>query len=999
VRVRNCQVRHAARRRSLETDPVWALVLVCALAGWPTLAESRPLPTLALSLPGTTDLKTALAAFGACDGTQPSSVVAPVLSVDLGDSAQAPVDLAAVDRLARGVGPRRSVLMHLRIEVGGRTSDRQILEATLQRRVTQLVAALPTDSESVRGVILEIGTASQDSSLTQFTLALLVLQLKAEKPSLEVTVAFPPGLLRAEPELSRRITAYADVIGLVTGSDWQRDAEWARGELGKPLTLKVGRDVGLAANAVAAEYLSILLGNGGALVDTLWFERSTTDQVFALCRAQGVLAATLGPGFVETAPGTLSTSVSIDRELLVARAFIDSASPDLAFLVLAGGSPEHPRQITVSADRAEEFSLACHDALEGRSLIAGPARTIDQTLSQSCSVDTEYALVSVRRGDVGQRLYESVSVTGRGGLRVEEIIARWQQYREAQRRSLDNYSAQCLLSLHFEPTTLGSGFDIAMQLRVFADRTGQRDWVQDAFFVNGVRYKSSRGFPLPQLEPEKVLAQPLELAIEDKYRYVLLGTDTVRETLAYVIGVEPEQPGAMLFTGKIWIDGVSFRQVRMQLQQSGGRTSIVSHVETQDFGLIPGGQGQQFNVMQSIYVQQILNAAGRNYLLERTYEFSGYRFNSPTFEHDVSQALASDLRMFRETDEGLRVLRSEHGTRVVEPASSRIKSLIMGALYDGTFDFPVPLAGLNLVDFNFRKSGAQLSLFFAGPIVASNLSKQISQRWRLGVDVALSAIPRNDRVYVGSDEIVGEALWNFEESVGVLTSWQIVPNLSLSGSSYLTVNVFRPTEDTAPGFQASGQGFTVQTVGAMRFAHNGFTVSGDALQGTRLAWSQIGYSSHTSAAPETMFLKYSGEFSKQFYFGRFSKISLSGGYFGGNQLDRFSRYQPSFLSRPRIRGIPAGTDAFDAVAVVGAVYGFNVFDVIKLEGMYNRAWGQNLDESHTFKAFDGVELGLGTVGPWGTFLQGTVTYAIQGNVDRYQRRWGVYMLVFRPLGD
>ena len=69
-----------------------------------------------------------------------------------------------------------------------------------------------------------------------------------------------------------------------------------------------------------------------------------------------------------------------------------------------------------------------------------------------------------------------------------------------------------------------------------------------------------------------------------------------------------------------------------------------------------------------------------------------------------------------------------------------------------------------------------------------------------------------------------------------------------------------------------------------------------------------------------------------------------------------------------------------------------------MEGIYNRAWGKNLDESPHFKTFDGLELDLGTVGPWGTYIQGTVTYALKGNIQRYNQRWGVYLLVFRPFG-
>ena len=977
-----------------------AVALVCAC--WPALGESAPLPKLAVSVSRRADLGATLTAIERCGGTGSTSVVAPTLDVDFGDAGQTPlVTDAAVDTINRLVGAvpsSRSVFLHVRIHAGARLSASRAQESALGERAAQLVAALPLNSALVTGVILEVGPSPGDLGLVQFTLATLVLQLKAAKAFLGITVVFPPGLLRHEADLARRVTAYADAIGVVFGPGWRSEAEWVRDELRKPVALDVGPDATAESGGLAAVYLDALIETGDTLVDTVWAQEPTAEQASLLCRSIGVLSASLGPGFASGGVTQVPVSLTAEGDPLVAGVFVDSSSPDVAFLVKAGGSRERPRRLTVTADRADRFELTCHDALDGRRLATSPIDTTGQTPTQDCNADTEYAVLSVRRGEGGQRAYESVNVTGRGDLRVEEIIARWQQYRAAQKRDLDNYTAHCLLTLHFEPTTLGSGFDIALQLRQFVDRTGQSDWVQTAFFVNGVRFASARGFPLPQLEPEKVVTQPLELALDEKYRYTLLGTDTVDGTSSYVIGVEPEQPGAMLFSGKVWIDGLSFRQVRMQLQQSGGRSNILSHVETQDYELVPAGGGKPFNLLRSVYVQQMVNAAGRSFLLEKTYRFSDYQINASTFESSLAEARGSDLRMFRDTDEGLRVLRREGGTRVVEPPTSRIRSLLMGVMYEGTFDFPIPLAGLSLVDFDVRKTGAQLSVFFAGPVVAANLSKPVTKRLRFGVDVALSAIPQNNRVYVGREEIVAERVWTLDETVGVLANWQALPSVSLGGSSYFSVNLFRPTKDTAPDFLASGHGFTVQTSGEVKIAHRGFTMTATGLRGTRIKWRQIGYPTSGAATPATTFLKYSGEFSKQFYFGNFSKAAVSAGYYGGDQLDRFSRYLPSFLSRPRIRGIPSGTDSFDAVGVTGVLYGFNVLDVIKVEGMYNRAWGQNLDESRTFKTFDGLELDLGTVGPWGTFLQGTVTYALRGNVERYNNRWGVYLLIFRPLG-
>ena len=64
-------------------------------------------------------------------------------------------------------------------------------------------------------------------------------------------------------------------------------------------------------------------------------------------------------------------------------------------------------------------------------------------------------------------------------------------------------------------------------------------------------------------------------------------------------------------------------------------------------------------------------------------------------------------------------------------------------------------------------------------------------------------------------------------------------------------------------------------------------------------------------------------------------------YYGGNQLDRFSRYFPSIFSQPNIHGIPSGTDSFDAIAMANVHYGFNVMDMVKSDLMYNYARAQS----------------------------------------------------------
>jgi hypothetical protein len=972
-------------------------VVFLAWGAWPVPALSSPLPRLAFSISLEGERHGVLGALQSCGEAGTTSVIAPAIEVALGGREGSPVDVDATERLMRDLPSGRALFLHLRVRVEYPAGPEGIDASILKSGVTQAVAAVSHAGAPIAGVMLEIQSSTGDLAATQFAVAELVLQLKAANPALKTAViVFPPGTMRREEALTRHLAVYADAVGVGYAAGWQRDAEWIRDELGKRVALVMGADALQGADDLAAAYLDVVSETADTLVDTVWAERPTARQSAALCESVNVLSGYLAAAFVSTPMDKAPAKLGSDMGPLVASAFLDSSSTSSAFVVTVGGSSSSPRRLTVSDAGEGALKVTFRNAMNGRELTSEPARTPSGEQAQACACDVPYVVVSVDRESADQRVYGWVSVTGRGALRVEEIVARWQQYRAAQRRELNNFTADCRLSLHFEATGLGTGFDVTLDLGQFVDRT-QRDWVERAVLVNGVRFGGPRGFWLPQLEPEKVLAQPLELALEEKYRYTLEGTDTVDGVPTYVIGIKPETPDALLFTGKVWIDGQSFRQVRMQLQQSGGRSSILSQVETQDYHLVAGDDGRQFNLLRSITAQQLVSAAGRSMLVERSYTFSGYRINSPDFEAARREAMESDKRMYRDTNEGLRVLRSQGGTRVVEPKKNRVKSLVGGVLYEGTYDIPIPLAGLSLVDYAFRGPGSELSVFFAGPILAANLTRHVGDRFRFGMDLALSALPQRNRVYNDADEVVGESLWTWEETVGVLANWQARPGVSLGASSYFSANYFSATGDTDPNFQAGGHGFTIQTLGELKLTRGGYTLTGTALQGNRLGWPFIGPTGGEAVAPATSFQKYSGEASKQFYLGKFTKAGINASYYGGSRLDRLSRYQPSFLSRPRIRGIPSGTDTFDAVGVAGAQLGFNAFDVVWVEGMYNRAWGRNLEESSSFRTFDGLELDLGTVGPWSTYIKGTVTYALHGNLERYNSRWGVYLLIFKPL--
>ena len=866
-----------------------------------------------------------------------------------------------------------TALLRLRVRIGALDVSQH--ERIIGDRVTELLRGLPLDAPRVKGVVIEFEGSTAPVQVIQFTLAQIVVKTKGTRADLKTILHFRPGFLTANSDLVKRLAVYADGFGLNETSRWRDDAAWiAREALNKPLYLELDD---------AGAWLESALATAGSNVELLWVDTRDEASVAGVCKVAAYLAQFLK--IDSTFARREASPIRLNVEPVV---ISSSLTPDLVLLA---------RSSTVSIQSPPTgYELECHDPINGvKATMTSP---------QSCTVQGPYTLLYARRtGKTDERnVVSSVQVEGRADLKVEELIARWQAYRESQRQIMASYIADSIMAIHFEPiNTGGSGFDVQMRFKQFAPKGGQIEWLQTEFYVNGVKFKKVREFPLPQLEPEKVMTPPLELKLDEKYEYRMLGSDTVDGVVCFVIGVEPKaQTKELLYSGKIWIDGTTYRQVRMELRQRGATGNVISNVETQTFALVPDGKGRQLNLVKHIYAQQILNAAGRNFTLQKTYDFSGHIFDPASFDADLKAARAGDNPMFRDTDTGLKALRKEaNGERVVlENNQKRIRTIIGGALYEGTFNFPIPLLGLSWVDFNFRNTGTQLSVFFAGPILAANLSKQYGSKFRLGLDILGNGIPTNNRIYTGDTERKDRTLFQWSEGAGLRATWQPTTSLGITASTHVVYDLFRGNSDTDKNYILPRNGVTLYPGLELKYARKGYITTLSGSQGIRTAWKDFGFATASPKEPSyDRFTTYSAEVSKTYYLGSFTKAGWEFDYYGGDRLDRFSQYRPSFFSKPRIRGIPNGTDAFDAIAVGSANFGFNVLEVIKLEGYYNYARARNKFESRKFELYDGFQTDFGTAGPWGTYLQGTVTYALRGNLPRYNSRFGVYFMIFKPL--
>jgi hypothetical protein len=956
-------------------------MLAVALTGTPGAAAAGPLPRLAVSLPATTTPGDAARLVKAC-GSDDVLVVLAALDARIGGVAGDPLQTPA----ALDLPPR--AYLRLRLDVAPMSATGREREATIERQVGEIVRTLALDRPAVAGLVIESAAPPELADVEHFALATLIVKARGVRSDLAVALEGPEGAAR------QRLLAYADSVVLprhALAAARATGIESVTG--GRPLIVRVAVAGTDDARAGSRAFLDTLLAREAAGVSTVWLELPGPASLGGLCATAQSLARLLDPGSEMTPPERAPAAVLVDGQpASAAVSFIGSRTADFAVLLRSDGSRETPRVLSLTvASGSAPPQATCLDPFDGRSL---PAR---RGAEPGCRADVDYVLLQARVPASGDRLFESVSVTARAALRVEEVIARWQAAREAERAALDNYAVTCFLVLHFEAASVSMAFDVALELEQFWDRTGVNDWVQTAFRVNGVKLRKGQAFPLPQLEPDKVVTKPLELRIDDKYAYELLGTDTVDGRACYVVAIRPAEASDSLYTGKVWIDGVDFRQLRLRLEQRDGRNNVAVHVETQEFQRVKDERGRAFTLLSRIDAEDQVNIGGRSITLEKRYRFGIYTVNTADFSARLDAVRAGKDPMFRDTEDGLRSLRRQGSELVLEPAASKvIKAALGGVLYDGGRSYPVPLAGISWVDFDFRETGTQLSAFFAGPLFIADLSRQVNKSFRWGVDLSLSALPNTFAEYEGDNELVDRRVRNFQQWIGGLLNWQVTSALALSTQCDLYYDTYQATDETHPDYRIPADGFTLAPYGEAKFAQKGFTAMAAVEHGIRIGWREFGYVAEPTEPVLDSWTRYSIEVSQHLYAGKLTRGGVSAGYFGGHNLDRFSRYTPSFFERPAINGLPSGVGGYDEIATLGGYYGFNVLDLAKLQGSYTHAWTRNKGEGNELKQFDGLNFSVGVAGPFGTFVQGAINVALRGDLERYNSRWGIYMIVLKP---
>jgi hypothetical protein len=552
---------------------------------------------------------------------------------------------------------------------------------------------------------------------------------------------------------------------------------------------------------------------------------------------------------------------------------------------------------------------------------------------------------------------------------VAEVISRHQQAQAAQDALLTSYIANATMEQHFRTTATDPGFDVVTDNRFFVEGKST-EWEELSFRLNGTRWGPKRpAFPL--LQAEKVLSLPLDLRLNTDYRYRLEGVESVNGRECYAVRFDPGDEQRSLYRGTVWIDRETYLKAKVQTVQTRLSAPLVSNEEIQQFASAGSVGGRAIHLLTRLVGRQIMLIAGRNLLVERTVRFDAFRLNPADFVAVRQASRVGNNIMYRDTEAGLRYLVKRDGERVVQEKTTRsATAAALGVTYDPAYDYPLPIVGINYLDFHFLGEENQLAVLFAGILALANVQrpKLLGEHVDGSLDLFAIAIKGNDRTYDRSGELPGQRLRTLPFSTGINLGWRLAEFHKLVASYQFRFDAYSRDDTTAASFVTpvdtvtNGLGLTWEW---KRWGYS-FVAGGTAYK--RAKWEPWGAPGDYDPAQKD-YLKYTSSLSKDLFFG-FHKIHLNAAYYGGRDLDRFSKYQFGFFDDNRIHGVPSSGVRFAELGMFRGSYSFNLFDQYRLDLFFDQAYGRNPSVDSRFRAVTGLGLGFNVRGPWGTLLRG-----------------------------
>lgn len=595
----------------------------------------------------------------------------------------------------------------------------------------------------------------------------------------------------------------------------------------------------------------------------------------------------------------------------------------------------------------------------------------------------------------------SVDVATERGITVEEIIRNHQAYDAYQESIQPRYIARNTTKLRFDIGGGAEGLEASISGDYFSDPAGKADWVWQDFHINGVKWKYGKIPELPLIQPEKVTQLPLDIHLSNEYRYELVRPVDLLGYRTYEVRFEPppQAPaGLPLYRGTVWIDARTWARIRISMVQLNLTGEVLSNEERVDFvpfsrqtraplkpAEVAGTEPRELYWLPvEVSAQQVISAAGRASVVQRATTFENFRLDPPEFQTLLAQVSASDARMVRETDAGLRYLEKREGERVVKEGFDTAQLFMIGGVHhDSGLEYPVvPLGGVDYFNFNLFDRGIQTNVFFAGVILAANATHPNvgGTRTNAGLDFFGIAVPTENKIHRNGEEIKGEAVKSRPVGLFARAGHPFLRFGKIDVSAGVTHQTYQGADDTAATFAIPSSTFTFTPGIELRYARRGYTLAASYDYNMRSTWEPWGNPAEFDEDQKT-FTRFGASLGKSFFLPKFQRIGIDLNYIDGQRLDRFSKYELGFFGAQRVHGIQSGSVRAEKAFIGHLSYGFVLSEQFRLEAFYDHALLDDAVAGYRREPFQGLGIAGQTIGPMGTLLRLDIGKSIGRNAQ------------------
>ncbi|MBZ0089135.1 MAG: BamA/TamA family outer membrane protein, partial [Thermoanaerobaculia bacterium] len=307
-----------------------------------------------------------------------------------------------------------------------------------------------------------------------------------------------------------------------------------------------------------------------------------------------------------------------------------------------------------------------------------------------------------------------------------------------------------------------------------------------------------------------------------------------------------------------------------------------------------------------------------------------------------------------------------------------------GVFYDDSLDYPLPLVGVNYFDLEFGGPERQLNAFFGGVLGIVNYAdpRLFGSKIDLGVDLFAFAIKTSDQLYRDEVEQPGEEVRELPARVTLNLGFPLGNFWKVSTDYQLAWTKYDRADDTADAFVLPEDNLTQRVGLGLQFARSGYRLNLRSSWHQRSDWEFWGLPGNIEFDPAAEdYLTWEASAAKNWYFSGFRKLGFEVDYSGGQDLDRFSKYQFGFFGGNRVHGYQIGKVRAEEAFAAHVTYGFEIGSLLRLDAVGDAAWATDEISGLDNELLAGVGLQGTFMGPWETLISVDVGTPVAGPDD------------------